>query len=45
MKYVTPAIVQLGSAIEALQESTQKASLPLDLEGMVTVSAYQSDES
>jgi hypothetical protein len=45
MKYEAPAIVELSSAIEAVQGSTQKTSFPLDLEGMVTVSAYQSDEA
>jgi hypothetical protein len=45
MKYEAPAIVELSSAIEAVQGSTQKTAFPLDLEGMVTVSAYQSDEA
>ena len=44
MKYVAPALVELASAIEAVQGSTQKTSIPMDLEGMVTVSAYESDE-
>ena len=45
MKYEAPAIVELSSAIEAVQGSTLKTSFPVDLEGMVTVSAYQSDEA
>jgi hypothetical protein len=45
MKYEAPAIVELPGTIEAVQSSTQKTSFPLDLEGMVTVSAYQSDEA
>jgi hypothetical protein len=45
MKYEAPAIVELSSAIEAVQGSTLKTSFPMDLEGMVTVSAYQSDEA
>jgi hypothetical protein len=45
MRYEAPTVVEIASAIEAVQGSTQKTSFPLDLEGMVTVSAYQSDEA
>ncbi|HMI50615.1 MAG TPA: hypothetical protein VK525_03825 [Candidatus Saccharimonadales bacterium] len=44
MNYVAPALVELANAIEAVQGSTQKLSIPMDFEGMVTVSAYESDE-
>jgi hypothetical protein len=40
MKYEAPTVVELPSTIEAVQSSTHKTSFPLDLEGMVTVSAY-----
>jgi len=45
MAYEKPAIVEVASAMEAVQGSTQKTSLPVDFGGMVTVSAYQADES
>jgi hypothetical protein len=45
VKYEAPSIIECPKAIDAVQDSTQKTSLPSDLHGMVTVSAYQSDES
>jgi hypothetical protein len=45
MRYETPTIVELSNPIEAVQSSMLKTSIPTDLQGMVTVSAYQSDES
>ena len=45
MRYEAPSIIELAKAIDAVQDSTQKTSPPVDLQGMVTVSAYQSDEA
>ena len=45
MKYQAPEVIELANAIDAVQESTLKTAPPVDLQGMVTVSAYQSDES
>ena len=44
MTYEKPAIVEVASAIEAVQGSTQKMSPAVDYGGLTTVSAYQSDE-
>jgi hypothetical protein len=44
MRYEAPSIIEHTKAINAVQDSTQKTTVPSDLSGMVTVSAYQSDE-
>jgi hypothetical protein len=44
MKYEKPAIVEVASAIEAVQGNTSKMALAVDLGQLTTVSAYQSDE-
>ncbi len=45
MRYEAPSIIEHARAIDAVQDSTQKTTVPSDLSGMVTVSAYQSDEA
>lgn len=44
MNYEKPAVAEVASAMEAVQSSMQKMHVPVDLPGLVTVSAYQSDE-
>lgn len=45
MNYEAPSIIEHAKANDVVQNSTQKMSPPFDLNGMVTVSAYQSDEA
>ncbi len=45
MTYEKPAVVEVAGVIEAVQTSTLKMHQPLDVADLVTVSAYQADES
>jgi hypothetical protein len=45
MRYEAPSIIEHAKAIDAVQNSTLKTQPPIDFEGMVTASAYQSDEA
>jgi len=44
MKYETPEIVVMGSAVEAVQDSTAKRSPINDDNELTTPSAYSADE-
>ena len=44
MKYEKPEIAVIGSAVQAVQDSTSKKSLSNDDNNLTTVSAYSADE-
>jgi hypothetical protein len=44
MKYETPSVVEVGSAIDAVQNSLAKVAGPVEVTDLMTVPAYQSDE-
>jgi hypothetical protein len=44
VKYEKPSIVEVATAIEAVQDSMAKIIGPVEVADLMTVSAYQSDE-
>ena len=44
MKYETPSVVEISSAIDAVQNTLAKVAGPVEVTDLMTVSAYQSDE-
>ena len=44
MRYETPNIIELASAVEAVQNSTAKIRGPVEVTDLMTVMAYESDE-
>lgn len=44
MRYEKPSVVEVGSAIGAVQNTTAKIHILIDVLGWVTISAYQADE-
>jgi hypothetical protein len=44
MRYEKPFVIEIGGAIETVQDSTAKIHILIDVQGWVTISAYQADE-
>jgi len=44
MKYEKPTVVELTSAIDAVQSSLRKVAGPVEVTDLMTVPAYESDE-
>jgi len=44
MKYEKPCVLEMGKAINAVENSTAKIHILVDVPGWVTIAAYQADE-
>jgi len=44
MKYEKPNVVEVGSAIDAVQHTLAKVAGPVEVTDLMTVNAYESDE-